>query len=326
MPNRSCISVNTLQPAERLPKWRNLISQHLGQNRGEALERDPGQWVPEGNTAFTGTLEYGSMGGAPLCRLVATPHRFVRPMRITSERESSPLMLLSQQKSVSFFEQDGRTGKLEPGDWCLLDTGRPFSLHNPSGCDQLVLSLPKPNDVVLADLIERGRSRRCDGSAGSARLVQTILGEAYRQLDRVASHATPTLLNAIAGMAWNALQEFQDDSGQQQHQSAYLLRIKGFIENHLSDPALSPGTIAQGCGCSVRSIFRAFSEDPLGSAMDYIWHRRIAECASALRNPANNAFTITELALAWGFSSSSHFSRMFKKSLGVSPKLYRAGN
>ena len=326
MPNRSYISVNTLQPAERLPTWRSLISQHLGQNQGEELARDPGRWVPEGSAAFTGTLEYGAMGGVPLCRIIATPHRFVRPACNPLEIQTSPLMLVMQQKSVSFFEQDGRTGKLEPGDWCVLDTGRPFSLHNPLGCDHLVLSLPKPMDAVLTDLIERGRARRCDGRGGSARLVQTILSEAYRQYDRVPSHATNTLVEAIAGMAWNALQEFKDDGAHDQHQGVHLMRIKGFIENQLTNPALTPGTIAEGCGCSLRSIYRAFSGDPLGSAMDYIWHRRIAECASALRNPANDALTITELALAWGFSSSSHFSRMFKKSRGVSPKLYRTGN
>ncbi|CAM8650322.1 DNA-binding transcriptional activator FeaR [Comamonadaceae bacterium] len=324
MPSRAYISVNTLNPTERLPQWRHLVSKHLGQNLGEELDHDPGHWEPEGGSPFTGTLEYGAMGGAHLCRLVAAPHRFVRPAVRCGEVQAGPLMLVMQQKAVSFFEQNGRTGQLEPGDWCVLDTGRPFALHNPSGCDQLVLTLPRPGDATLVDLIARGSARRCDGRSGSSRLVQTILGEAYRQFDRVPSHATITLLDAISGMAWNALQEFKDDHAREQHQGAHLLRIKAFIEHHLSDPELSPGTIAQGCACSVRSIYRAFSEEPVGSAMDFIWHRRIAECASALRNPGNDSLSITEIALAWGFSSSSHFSRMFKKSVGVSPKLYRS--
>ncbi|MDZ7892798.1 MAG: helix-turn-helix domain-containing protein [Rhodoferax sp.] len=323
MPHRAYVSVNTLSPGERLPSWRNMISRHLGQNMGEELEHDPGRWAAEGGAPFTGSLEFGALGNGFLCRMVAAPHRFVRPAVELSTSHPSPLMLLMQQKPVSFFEQSGRTGQLAPGDWCLLDTGRPFALHNPSGCDQIVLTLPPPEDAALADLVVRGSAKRCDGRGGSARLVQTILREAYRQFDRVPAHATNTLVDAICGMAWNALQEFSDPSASDLHQSAHLLRIKQFIENHLADPELSPDRVAQGCGCSVRSVYRAFAEEHMGSPMDHIWHRRVAQCASAMRNPANDKQSITEIALAWGFSSSSHFSRTFKQSLGVSPKLYR---
>lgn len=323
MTHRAYLSINTLSPSERIPQWHHLVSKHLGQNPDPVLERDPGRWAPEGNTPFTGSLEYGALSGGSLCRLVAAPHRFIRPVSQTAEEFSSPLMLIMQQRAVSFFEQNGRTGKLEPGDWCILDTGRPFALHNPSGCDHIVFTLPKPSEPSLVDLIARGCAQRCDGRGGSSRLVQTILREAYRQFEQLPSHTTKTLVEAISGLAWNALQELAGGRAKDGHQETHLFRIKDFIENHLAEPDLSLSSIAQGCGCSVRSIHRAFADEPLGSAMDYIWHRRVTECSSALRNPGDAARSITDIAMSWGFSSSSHFSRVFKNSLGVSPKAFR---
>ena len=324
MTNRAYLSINGLTPTERLPQWQQMVSKHLGQNLDTELEHDPGRWAPEGSLPFTGSLEYGALGSAHLCRMVAAPHRFIRPASRPAGALSSPLMLVMQQKAISFFEQSGRSGKLEPGDWCVLDTGRPFALHNPSGCDHIILALPKPSDPSLIELIDRGAAQSCDGRVGSSRLVHTLLLEAFRQFDRLPPHASRTLGDAISSLTWDALQEFSERQTKDTYRETHLMRIKKYIDHHLDDIDLNPASIAQGCGCSVRSIHRAFSDEPLGSAMDYVWHRRVAECSSALKNPQNERQSITDIAMSWGFSSSSHFSRVFKKNLGVSPKLYRS--
>ena len=36
--------------------------------------------------------------------------------------------------------------------------------------------------------------------------------------------------------------------------------------------------------------------------------------------------TISEIAFAWGFSSSAHFSRAFRKRFGVTPTAFRRGD
>ncbi len=324
MSGRAYLSVDTLSPSERLPQWHHMVSKHLGQNLDAELDHDPGRWVPEGTSPFTASLEYGALDGANLCRMVAAPHRFVRVTEPVPGVGAHPLILVMQQKAVSFFEQGGRAGKLESGDWCVLDTARPFALHNPSGCDHIVFTLPTPADASLLDLIARGGAMRCDGRGGSARLVQTLLREAFLQLDHLPVHSSKTLVDAVSGLVWNALQEFSEGTNKVSHQEAHLTRIKDYIDNHLDDPHLSPSTIAEGCKCSVRSVHRAFANEPLGSAMDYIWHRRVAECSRALKNPQNAGQSITEISMAWGFSSSSHFSRIFKKGLGVSPKHFRS--
>ena len=50
---------------------------------------------------------------------------------------------------------------------------------------------------------------------------------------------------------------------------------------------------------------------------DYIWQARLQNCRQELEAHAGK--TITDVAFSWGFSSSSHFSRVFRKYFGVVP-------
>jgi AraC-like DNA-binding protein len=50
---------------------------------------------------------------------------------------------------------------------------------------------------------------------------------------------------------------------------------------------------------------------------DYIRQARLQNCRQELETQAGK--TITDVAFSWGFSSSSHFSRVFRKYFGVAP-------
>lgn len=117
---------------------------------------------------------------------------------------------------------------ISPGDWCVLDTYLPFSWNSASDCEQIIVTIQRPADSGLGDLIARGAAQRFDGKTGSV--------------------------------------------------------------------------------------------------SSYLWKRRVVQCAAALKNPQEMHRSITDIALSWGFSSSSHFSRVFRSTLGVSPRSYRAGS
>jgi AraC-like DNA-binding protein len=56
---------------------------------------------------------------------------------------------------------------------------------------------------------------------------------------------------------------------------------------------------------------------------DYIRHARLQHCRQELETMAGK--TITDVAFSWGFSSSSHFSRVFREYFGVAPSaIHRA--
>ncbi|SDO84223.1 AraC-type DNA-binding protein [Rhodoferax sp. OV413] len=326
MASRTHVSVDAVSPSQRLPAWHDLISTHVGRTPESFRLRDASHWEPLVGQTFSGSLEYGMLGGAGFCRLVATPHRFSRAMGARQEDIPSPLMLLMQQKGCALLEQDGRSAMLEPGDWCILDAAQPFVVDHPYGCDQIILTPPRPSDPALVDLIARTRASRCDGRTGSSRLVQTMVREAYGQFDRLPASTAKTLADAITALAWHAVQERFAAPGKDTVRDTQRNKFKAFIDKHLAEPGLCVEMVAQGCGCSVRTVHRAFANDALGSASEYIWQQRVAQCASDLKNPRHASRSLTDIAMQWGFSSSSHFSRVFRSSLGVSPKAYRAGS
>ncbi len=103
------------------------------------------------------------------------------------------------------------------------------------------------------------------------------------------------------------------------------MRVKTYIEAQLADPELSVERIAHACNISVRGLHRLFAEDPAGSVSSYLWQRRLIRCADALRDPSRAHLSITDVCFSYGFSSSSHFSRLFKDRFGVPPVRYRVG-
>ena len=102
-----------------------------------------------------------------------------------------------------------------------------------------------------------------------------------------------------------------------------LIRVKAYIEAQLADPELSVERIAHACNISVRGLHRLFAEDPAGSVSSYLWQRRLIRCAEVLRDPSQAHRSITDVCFSYGFSSSSHFSRLFKDRFGVPPVRYR---
>jgi transcriptional regulator GlxA family with amidase domain len=64
----------------------------------------------------------------------------------------------------------------------------------------------------------------------------------------------------------------------------------------------------------------AFAESDRSIA-DHIWTTRLDGCRGELARRTDR--TISEIAFAWGFSSSAHFSRAFRKRFGITPSAFR---
>ncbi len=91
------------------------------------------------------------------------------------------------------------------------------------------------------------------------------------------------------------------------------------MENHVADP-LGLGHLAAAAGVSQRQLNRLFREKLGRSTMDYYRTLRLDKAQNLLRN---SPLTLTEIALASGFSSSAHFSRSYAKQFGHPPSSFR---
>ena len=99
-------------------------------------------------------------------------------------------------------------------------------------------------------------------------------------------------------------------------------RVKSYIRLHLRDPDLTIERIAGALSCSKRYLHMCFADEGL-SITEFIWTERLDHCRRELEEAAALGRTITEVAFSWGFNSSSHFSRLFKKRFGAPPSRTR---
>jgi AraC-like DNA-binding protein len=99
---------------------------------------------------------------------------------------------------------------------------------------------------------------------------------------------------------------------------ARLRSVKAYIDAHLSDPHLSMSRIAEKNGISLRYLHLLFRPTDM-SVSEWVRMRRLQRCYDLLISPLHRTQSVTEIAYAMGFSSSSHFSNLFRAQFGLRP-------
>ena len=215
----------------------------------------------------------------------------------------------------------GRSGEerwLASGDAVLMDA-----------------ALPQRTVVVAADYVTVVLARSfVEASVPGAQLLHGRripraasqgLGDAVLSLMRGAPALDTAAMAGSAGMVAEHLARLagradrREDAGEN---ASNRLRAVLFIEAHIARPGLDVGAIVAGVGMSRSALYRAF--EAVGGVEREIGRRRVARFRSALMRPGELRST-ERLALAHGFGSLSHCSRLFKATYGFSPGAYRAG-
>ena len=323
-PTIVCVEVE--RPSSRLRKWEDTLSAHVGQVDPGLREQEAVRCLPMDERPFMGRIEYGALGEMLFCKFGVTNYRFTRSLTTPTPTLPIPVMLVSVLRGSCTFVQRGHTCILTKGDWTLTDTKQPlgYTITSPE-IEGFVLMLPRPSDAAIAALLERGVARRSDGRWGLSRVLHAMVNESFGEMRRLPGFSGRKLGAAITTMAWDALREQIETPPLIGHRDELPMRVKAYIEANLADFEVSVERIAQACSISVRGLHRLFAEDPAGSVSRYLWQRRLIRCAEALRDPSQAHRSITDVSLSYGFSSSSHFSRLFKDQFGVPPFRYRVG-
>jgi AraC-like DNA-binding protein len=325
MSSLQAVSIELDKYQDSLPQWAEALSTHVGRVLPSVRDQEVIRCSPIGFQRFTGQIEYGLLDDIVLAKLAAEPYSFTRSLRTATPTLPQPVLLLIQIGGSGRLAQHKRSCTLYPGDWSLLDTLHPFdssSLGSPG--EYQILGLERPSDPEVLTLLEQGVARRFDSKTGLSRVLRFTLAETFNQMHCLKHQSKKSLRAAIPAMTWDALREQLEGTPLMGRQDVRCARLKGYIESRLRDPELSVEGIAQACNASVRSVHRAFADDPAGSVWKYIWQRRLSHCAAELRDPRHANRSITDTCFSWGFNSSSHFSRLFKDQFGITPSEYRS--
>lgn len=221
--------------------------------------------------------------------------------------------------------QDDRVANLTPGSFALVDTARAYRLEFSD--DFEVLSFRVPRHHVLPLMGERDAvsvfARRIDGDHGLGRVAAGFMRLLAESADRLDDGERSELAAHLCQLVASSAREKGTSDPTPLHavRRRFLRSLIAFVEDSLDDPGLSVTTLALRFGVSERYVQQVFAEAGM-TAVGLIRASRLQRCAHDLANPSDRR-TIAAIASAWGFGDIPHFTRMFGRRFGCSPRAYR---
>lgn len=121
------------------------------------------------------------------------------------------------------------------------------------------------------------------------------------------------------------LGQIEDVLGRNKHLATEMQqvvrRVMAYIHEHFADP-ISRSELATRVGLSDRYLTQCFRQETGLTPIKYLNRYRLRQARALLEQ---GEMTITDVALAVGFSDSSYFARVFRDEVGISPRDYQRG-
>lgn len=301
-------------PFENLQEqWQMLLSRHLQlATCGGCIAAA----LPAASVWFDARARSGTLGSMHYCHLEADAH--VLRIHDSAPLGSGQQIIVLQLSGSSSFHFCGQNESLGPSEILLISHSNELVIEQHGRVGQLLL-VPELDDAMSAP---PPGLRRLAADGPLARLAFRWMRDGCFSAGAIPNslaRRVSTALSRLLAHAWMA----QAPCPVERAGSIDFRTIENYVQHRLADPCLSPGSIANALECSVRTLHRAFHRAGLPPIQRYLWQMRVQASAETLRGPAAAASTLTEIAFAFGFSSSAHFSTLFRETFGLTPSEFR---
>jgi AraC-like DNA-binding protein len=189
----------------------------------------------------------------------------------------------------------------------------------------LILSFPRTMLPLPARHLGRLTAVAMPASQGIGALTSRLLVQLATGMDHYSPAEAERLSTAALEVLATRLAHELDATGwvpPETQRRALVVRMRVFIEEHLGDPELSPGTVAAAHHVSLSYLHKLFKVEGVTVA-GLIRQRRLEGSRRDLADPALARRPVAAIAARWGFTSAAHFSRVFKATYGMPPQEYR---
>lgn len=276
-------------------------------------------------TGFKGRLRSRQLADASLIELTATPQTIERAPGLITQTDKPYFIVSMQLSGTGMMLQDGREAVLGPGDMAIFDTNRAYTRTYDTNFRSIVFRLPQSFLDLPSESISQLTATRFAGDSGPSSLVAPFLAGLANNMERLSgvtglrfirntSDLIATMLHSELGLRIATAPEG--------NRTIILRDIDLFIEQHLSDPRLDPQSIAAAHFISLRNLHGLFHDRGV-SVSSWIRTRRLDLCQRDLLDPILSHVAVASIAAKHGLTDPAHFSRLFKRTYGVSPSDYR---
>jgi transcriptional regulator GlxA family with amidase domain len=211
-----------------------------------------------------------------------------------------------------------RIGGLCSGAWILAEmgflNGRPAALHWEYH-DSFRETFPEVE--LLRGVFSGGDPHMsAAGGAATADLMLHLIGQAHGQ-ELAISVADQMVYSSVRSATVEQCVSLQSRNGVR---NAHLVHAVDIMRANVEEPP-SPAEIAGEIGISARQMQRLFKKHLQSSPRKFQMELRLERARKLL---LQTEASITEVAIACGFTSPGHFSKVYRTKYGMTPQFHRA--
>jgi AraC-like DNA-binding protein len=302
-----------VEPRHGVTYWREVVMEQLARH----------QFRSSVGPTFQGRVAMGMLGPVSVAHFACDPCEVGRTKRDLASCQKDEIAVCLQLRGKSVIVQDGREAVMQAGNFALLDTVRPCSVHLQDRIEWIVVSVPRQALEARLRRIEALTAQPLSAGRSVSGLTYEFLSLLPSRLDAIEPQAGETLAeHATDLIALSFALETKDGIALSSPRSSALLRLRAAVEARLCEPDLKPAAVAAQANISVRYANELLKQEGY-SVERYILRRRLERCRRALEDPQQSHRSIGEIAFGWGFSDLSHFGRRFRAEYGCTPGDHR---
>ena len=306
------LSTSGLAPKRQIQFWSDALTDLCGRFDVDPLHA----------SSLEARINYTTVSQLKLCQIEVSQHRIAHaPSRVQIKRTSLRQDTCSRPTGFPISNRAAVIIELRPGDCLAYDVSCPHTIISPALTRHEVVIVPK--ELLRERGVRLSKMSACKLSArtGTGRIAHDFVHAVFDEATKLSPYNAIGVADLLIDLLLLPLRE-ADTMFDRGGAEATYVRAQFFIREHLRDPELSIDQISAALGCTKRYLHMLFSDRGV-TVSDYIWQARLQHCRQELETQAGK--TITDVAFSWGFSSSSHFSRVFRKYFGVVPSSIHKG-
>lgn len=305
----------TSSVATSFDHWKHLVAESFVPLAAQTADVD----------GFRGQMRSRVLDRMSIVEVTATSHEVHRTPALIARAHERYFKLNLQLEGTGLLVQDNREAVLRPGDLAIYDTSRPYTLTFEEQARMMVVMFPCDALSLPADYVGQLAAVRMAGSTGLSGIVGQFIRQLSENLDVLSGPSGSRLAaNALDLVSTMLHAEMDIAPDRMKPQALLAVSIREYIDANLSDPLLSPATIAAAHFISTRHLHNVFHESGTTVA-SWIRSQRLEGARRDLRDPLHAGKSVGAVAAHWGFLDAAHFSRTFRDAFGVPPSDWRRG-
>jgi AraC-like DNA-binding protein len=272
---------------------------------------------------FRGRMRSRVLDRMSVVEVTATSHEVHRTPALIAQAGERYFKLNLQLEGTGLLIQDNREALLRPGDLAIYATDRPYTLAFEEEARMMVVMFPCDALSLPSDYVGQLAAVRMAGGAGLSGIVGQFIRQLSENLEVLSGPSGSRLATNALDLVSTMLHAEMDIAPDRMKPQALLaVSVREYIEANLSDPMLSPASIAAAHFISTRHLHNVFHESGTTVA-SWIRSQRLDGARRELRDPLHAGKSVGAVAARWGFLDAAHFSRTFRDAFGVSPRDWR---